>query len=158
MRGGFIILWISLLLFSILCFFLFSHQVSQTSSRSSRCVLCLEERRNTSSTPCGHLFCWECITEWCNTKARLLYNVMQWCKVQHYWCLISHFLCCSYCRANARCVERNSSLTDWFTWETTSRPWVDQDWENWTLFALVFNDRMTWKWLYKCIPVICFVI
>uniref|UniRef100_A0A671KK87 RING-type E3 ubiquitin transferase n=1 Tax=Sinocyclocheilus anshuiensis TaxID=1608454 RepID=A0A671KK87_9TELE len=45
-----------------------SRQVSQSSSRSSRCVLCLEERRNTSSTPCGHLFCWECITEWCNTK------------------------------------------------------------------------------------------
>uniref|UniRef100_A0A9J8BSN5 RING-type E3 ubiquitin transferase n=1 Tax=Cyprinus carpio carpio TaxID=630221 RepID=A0A9J8BSN5_CYPCA len=45
-----------------------SHQVSQSSSRSSRCILCLEERRNTSSTPCGHLFCWECITEWCNTK------------------------------------------------------------------------------------------
>uniref|UniRef100_A0A8C1E2H2 RING-type E3 ubiquitin transferase n=1 Tax=Cyprinus carpio carpio TaxID=630221 RepID=A0A8C1E2H2_CYPCA len=42
--------------------------IHQSSSRSSRCILCLEERRNTSSTPCGHLFCWECITEWCNTK------------------------------------------------------------------------------------------
>lgn len=46
-----------------------SLQVSQSSSRSSRCILCLEERRNTSCTPCGHLFCWECITEWCNTKS-----------------------------------------------------------------------------------------
>uniref|UniRef100_A0A673IAK1 RING-type E3 ubiquitin transferase n=1 Tax=Sinocyclocheilus rhinocerous TaxID=307959 RepID=A0A673IAK1_9TELE len=54
-----------------------SIQSCQSSSRSSRCVLCLEERRNTSSTPCGHLFCWECITEWCNTKARLLYNKFQ---------------------------------------------------------------------------------
>uniref|UniRef100_A0A3Q3X710 RING-type E3 ubiquitin transferase n=1 Tax=Mola mola TaxID=94237 RepID=A0A3Q3X710_MOLML len=44
-------------------------RTQHSGSRFARCILCLEERRHSTSTPCGHLFCWECITEWCNTKA-----------------------------------------------------------------------------------------
>jgi len=33
-----------------------------------RCTLCLEERTETTSTECGHLFCWSCIVGWGNEK------------------------------------------------------------------------------------------
>ncbi|XP_068163349.1 peroxisome biogenesis factor 10 isoform X2 [Antennarius striatus] len=45
-----------------------SQRTQCSGSRVTRCILCLEERRHSTSTPCGHLFCWECITEWCNMK------------------------------------------------------------------------------------------
>jgi peroxin-10 len=34
------------------------------------CVLCLNPCKAATSTPCGHLFCWRCICDWCNKKAQ----------------------------------------------------------------------------------------
>ncbi|KAF3916780.1 hypothetical protein ABW20_dc0108164 [Dactylellina cionopaga] len=33
-----------------------------------KCTLCLESMKDPALTPCGHMFCWSCITEWCRNK------------------------------------------------------------------------------------------
>jgi hypothetical protein len=42
------------------------HIVDENSESS--CLLCLDVRKNSSLTPCGHLFCWECIISYLQTK------------------------------------------------------------------------------------------
>lgn len=43
--------------------------LESASGSGARCILCLEPRRHSTTTPCGHLFCWDCISEWCHNKA-----------------------------------------------------------------------------------------
>lgn len=41
---------------------------SSSATSGAQCILCLEQRQNTSATVCGHLFCWTCILDWLDQK------------------------------------------------------------------------------------------
>jgi hypothetical protein len=53
-------------------FYLFSTAPSENNAMvptaQNKCSLCLEVRKNTTLTTCGHLFCWSCIHAWCSTQ------------------------------------------------------------------------------------------
>ncbi len=45
-----------------------SSETKERVDASSACPLCLSRRQSSTRTPCGHLFCWDCICQWLSHK------------------------------------------------------------------------------------------
>lgn len=43
-------------------------QLTYIPETSRTCILCSSEMLSPSCGPCGHIFCWTCLIEWCKTK------------------------------------------------------------------------------------------
>lgn len=50
--------------------------------QARKCTLCLEAMREPAATTCGHVFCWNCICDWCREKPECPL-CRQTCNVQH---------------------------------------------------------------------------
>lgn len=42
----------------------------ESTEESEKCSLCLYPRTIPTATPCGHLYCWECIFDWAAAKVK----------------------------------------------------------------------------------------
>lgn len=83
---------------------------NQGSTSTKKCVLCLEGIRDATLTPCGHVFCWECICNWCSSNVRVftifyLFVFLSLGHCSHYLQneLITYFCMCH--RRYVRCAD-----------------------------------------------------
>ncbi|CAI4058712.1 ubiquitin-protein ligase peroxin 10 SKDI_04G4790 [Saccharomyces kudriavzevii IFO 1802] len=44
------------------------NQLPYIPESSRKCILCLMDMTDPSCTPCGHLFCWNCLMSWCKER------------------------------------------------------------------------------------------